>query len=423
MAETALLIGVVNPHGGMTPPSPRATTEQPNRLHAAACIVASGVLDVLALPEAHNDAHASSHIRAYLRGHFGSAVTALFAPASPQAASIELSTTEDLIKSRSHSGVVVLLSAKAARGLHNNTPPVVYEAGRMIHLTLHFLAGRLHIIGMYGVSAPTTARKEWLATSLHRQLNAVLTTDVGTEACVVLLDENAVSLAFDRQSNRLTSYDEAEHALWRALHDHGFLDSFRLRYPDTRAYTYLHNGRPCSRLDKIYLNMAAMSWAQTADPLRVACTTSAPPLSTDHCACLASLAGPFIASAEDCHERMAGERGSTRLTLNEQAQLRYMIECDDPQYGLAAVADDIHTHATPWIRTAVALDTLELPPEFSALELQHAYDTSTRSCTDREHALSVLRTHLGNDERADLTPMAAKAHGAVASFMRDTPPN
>ena len=426
-SDSSLIFALTNPRGDMAPFTHGRSLRPSCRLPAAVAAVESGVVDFYAIPEAHCDSRVSRDVHAYVREATKGGVRACTAAASRQVASIEASGTGEREGVNPCSGCIVLTSPTlmdAAVGLPKHA---CYSAGRMLHMAFLFEEGCLHVIVLYGVSAPSTRRKEWIATELSCRLTELICRirkDWPNAAIVVFTDENAVSDPTDRSSGRLQRYDEAEFAPWRVMRANALQDVHRLCHGQMQVFTYVHHGVPCSRIDKVYADWEAVYWGDGQKGVKIATTTALEPLSSDHRTIFTQFKGPFTPRSKRTSGGVviiSSSVGPCRLTLSDGGKAKYIMQCAQPQRGLQATGAALLEATAAWPEVRSALDCLELGLVASADDIRHAAALMGRSAVC-DTAERCLLQQCGPDGRYDLTAARSTACAALSTFMREAVP-
>jgi hypothetical protein len=156
--------------------------------------------------------------------------------------------------------------------------PVRSVSGRLLHLTFGDGTNpaedqvRTHVCACYGISGGSGMRKN-IAEALHEELEAILSNAeyaARGDHFIVYADVNAVEHGGDRATGETTSYDDDEHALWRALSNptHGLQDLMAAAYA-VPPMTYAPKNKPTSRIDLLFASaaIAAKAHAATASSL------------------------------------------------------------------------------------------------------------------------------------------------------------
>jgi hypothetical protein len=112
-----------------------------------------------------------------------------------------------------------------------------------------------------------------IARALHEELETILSNAeyaARGDHFIVYADVNAVEHGGDRATGETTSYDDDEHALWRALRSpaHGLQDLMAAAYA-VPPMTYAPKNKPTSRIDLLFASgaIAANAHAATASAL------------------------------------------------------------------------------------------------------------------------------------------------------------
>jgi hypothetical protein len=173
-------------------------------------------------------------------------------------------------------GIVAVMSNAMKSRLRGR--PARSVSGRLLHLTFGDGANptedkvRTHVCACYGISGGSGMRKS-IARALHEELDTILSNaEYATRGdhFIVYADVNAVEHGGDRATGETTSYDDDEHALWRALRSpaHGLQDLMAAAYA-VPPMTYAPKNKPTSRIDLLFASgaIAANAHAATASAL------------------------------------------------------------------------------------------------------------------------------------------------------------
>ncbi|KAJ1466262.1 hypothetical protein T484DRAFT_1988407, partial [Baffinella frigidus] len=219
--------------------------------------------------------------------------TAYYAPTCSKT-SEAFSTNPQDKKERIGSGGIVALITKEMADKYKPTS-AHYCSGRILHLQI----GQLHILAVYGVSAPTSQPQRQLQREVHDQLHELIRPlqhtqqnqiNAGTTPIRIMLvgDINSASNpSLDRSSKKATGYDKSPHAITALLTSLGFIDMHRKRHPQSEHYSFYRTNKhdvekpTTSRIDGIYLD-AHTAGLYPADRYSSAIGCLPGPYTTDH---------------------------------------------------------------------------------------------------------------------------------------------
>ena len=128
-----------------------------------------------------------------------------------------------------------------------------FTNGRIIHATLQFDTTLLHIVGVYGVSAPGSHVKDAIFSDTAHSLNELLAS-IGPQPCIVCTDSNSVKDPMDRQGGVLTTYDKDARSVCHILGHKGYSDCYRERHATRCDFSFYQQQQGKSRIDSIWIS-------------------------------------------------------------------------------------------------------------------------------------------------------------------------
>ena len=419
--QGGLIACLVNPSGGTKPWQAGGRFHSGCRLQYHTALVASGLVDLIAMPEAHVDVRSATESRSYIRTATDGAVHMQAAPTSKEATVMELATGTTTVKSSIFGGIMLLMSKRLAACIEGVPQHQHYMSGRILKTTFNFEEGRLHIIVVYGVSSPTSSTKRWISAALFKTLSQILQ-ECAPEACLVMMDGNVAQHSTDRREGVLTGYDTSPSAPWRAMEDAGFDDVFRHAIPQGQYFTYVRGGKPVSRIDTIWANKAMLNWEESDGAgVRAAITSKVQPMSADHLAVLVSFQGPFT-------PRHDTKRGTTvavsalpiRFPTTEAVRQRYTAALNKREGEMQTAATELKEAVKRVPEVSCAMDLLGLGYDHSMEEVDTAVMAAKHVDKDRlAQAQAVLHTKIC-EGKAQLRQEASEAMQATSKFLKIT---
>jgi hypothetical protein len=263
----------LNCGGKLKPWTKAGTYVAQNRLHTMTNLILAGEADIILAVEGHITNDVAHSIERFAREENCFATTA---PTSMLMANMLDDTATTGKRTDPAAGIVAVMSNSMKSRLRGR--PARSVSGRLLHLTFGDGANptedkvRTHVCACYGISGGSGMRKS-IARALHEELDTILSNAeyaARGDHFIVYADVNAVGHGGGRATGETTSYDDDEHALWRALRSpaHGLQDLMAAAYA-VPPMTYAPKNKPTSRIDLLFASgaIAANAHAATASAL------------------------------------------------------------------------------------------------------------------------------------------------------------
>ena len=426
-----LIFMCVNAGGGLNPRSKNRKTDHTSRLLSSQRLVQDGIIDIMIITEADLDDTGVRNVREVIKEYSNNKVGCYAAPTSLQTTLMEYSLSEDPIPRCTKGGVLLLIRQDLARHI---THVAHYRSGRILHIEITIDKQTIHILSIYGVSAPTSSKaKIKLAKDVHDQLQSLLHQLQG-QAVIVAGDLNTTPRPQDRSTQVQNPADKNEYALWRLLQTHGLIDVHAQAHPQRRDFTYFAQQRG-SRLDAFWASAHLLN-----KHYRSAISKVKGPLSADHhCIALNLTLPTFAIDASDttsgktlpvyAYNAQSRPRRATIQPNKAQSFTQHLTSNTDLNTAAETL---LGTNPEAWTVTAQALTLLQLPLNNSISEQNiHQAPTQAHSrintnsspnantATDTtaiNEAAKTIRTAINNNLQYNLQQHRTQVHAAVTNW-------
>ena len=309
-----------------------------------------------------------------------------------------------------------------------------YHSGRILHIEITIDKQKIHILSIYGVSAPTSSKaKIKLVKDVHDQLQTLLHQLQG-QAIIVAGDLNTTPRPQNRSSHVQNPADKNERALWRLLQAHGLIDVHAQARPHRQDFTYFAQQRG-NRLDAFWASAHLLN-----SPYRSAIARTKGPLNADHHCIALNLTLPHFATATTkatpdhtspvyAYNAQTRPRRATIQPKKEQEFTQHLIDNTDLKNAAESL---LETNPQAWAATAQAITLLRLPlaRHTSAQEIQkaanqargHTHNTTTLT-GDTEIATKAIdraanppQIAINKDPECNMQHHRQQVHAAVTNW-------
>lgn len=269
----SFILMCVNAGGGLNPRKKNRATDHTSRLLSSQRLVQDGIIDIMIITEADLDDTGVRNVREVIKEYSNDKVGCFAAQTSLHTTLMEYILSQNPVPRCTKGGVLLLIRQDLAQHI---THVAHYRSGRILHIEITRQEQKIHILSVYGVSAPTSSKaKVKMARDVHNQLQTLLHHLKG-QAIIVAGDLNTTPRPQDRSSQIQTPADKNENAIWRLLQEQGLIDRHAHAHPQRQDYTYFAQQRG-SRLDAFWASAQLLD-----DQYQTAVDGKKGPLSADH---------------------------------------------------------------------------------------------------------------------------------------------